>query len=70
MHVMKNLKYSPQPHIFTNSLQYLPVTIQNNHIFHKPKLLSRIKVLQWAQSCAQLNKDIPTKPEQQRVPAA
>jgi hypothetical protein len=44
--------------------------MQNNHIFHKPKLLSLIKAFPWVQNFAQINNDIPTKPEQQRDPAA
>jgi len=65
----QNQKNSPQSHKFTNSLQHLPVTMQNNHIFHQSKLLSLTKTFQWAQSCAQLKHVIPTKPEKQRAPA-
>ena len=61
--------YSPRSHKFTNSLQHLPVTMQKNHIFHQAKLLSLIKIFQWAQRCAWLNMLFQAKPEQQRAPA-
>jgi len=57
----KQINYSPQTHKFTNSLQHIPVTMQNNHIFHQAKLLSLIKIFQCAQRCTWLKQVIPGK---------
>jgi len=43
------------------SMQHLPITMRNNHIFHQAKLLSLIKIFQWAQRCTQLKHVILSK---------
>jgi len=49
---IRKKNYSPQSHKCTNSLQHLPITMNNNNIFHRVKLISLIKIFQWAQRCA------------------